>query len=681
GGQEALRELSSHSIGVRQFLGMEINPRAVAIAELVLWIGYLQWHFRTQGGMPNEPVLQAFGNITAMNAVLTWDGAPRIARVKGKEVYPNPRRPDWPQAEFIVGNPPFIGNKRMRKLLGDGYLEALHSEYIGMESSDFVMYWWDHAADLLRNNASALQRFGFVTTNSITQTFNRRVIDKHLFHGDLSIVHAYRDHPWTTSTTDAAAVRIAMTVLAKGRRIGLSHKTLSETHLENDQQLLAFGAQSGLIHSDLTVGANVAGAGRLQSNAGLSHQGVILVGDGFRLTRSDVKTLGFKLGKLPPQIRRYVIGRDIVQRSEERYVIDFFGLSSIEARRLQPKLFQIVLHRVKPQRDQVSRQKTRDAFWIYAEPRRLMRDATEKLSRYIATCRTAKHRLFQFLDTSVLPDAKIVAIAMQDSFDLGVLSSRAHLIWAESSGARLGVGNDLNYNHSECFAKFPFPDANNIQKHTIRLIADELDAHRKRVLAEHDHLTLTGLYNVLDMLRAGTAPDALDDKHRAIFNDGLVLILKELHDRLDIAVAEAYGWPADLADDQILRRLVALNATRADEEARGEVRWLRPDYQIPRFAKTADRQAVAEQGAQIKATLDPVAIQQKISFPSNAVEQTAAVFAALASAAVPLDAGAIAAHFRKTKTSEKKIEDVLWSLARLGHVTTNGKTFMLRRVA
>ena len=681
GGQEALRELSSHSIGVRQFLGMEINPRAVAIAELVLWIGYLQWHFRTQGGMPNEPVLQAFGNITTMNAVLAWDGAPNISRVKGKEVYPNPRRPDWPQAEFIVGNPPFIGNKRMRNLLGDRYLETLHSEYAGMESSDFVMYWWDHAANLLHNDASVLQRFGFVTTNSITQTFNRRVIDKHLSGDDLSIVHAYRDHPWTTSMTDAAAVRIAMTVVAKGRRDGISHKTLSETQLKNAQQLLAFGIEAGRIHSDLTVGANVAAAGRLQANAGISHQGVILVGDGFRLTRSELRKLGFNPKKLPPQIRRYVIGRDIVQRSEERYVIDFFGLSSTEARKLQPKLFQIVLHRVKPQRDQVNRQKTKDIFWIYAEPRRLMRDATKTLSRYIATCRTAKHRLFQFLDTSVLPDAKIVAIAMQDSFDLGILSSRIHLIWAESSGARLGVGNDLNYNHSECFSKFPFPDANNIQKHTIRIIADDLDAHRKRVIDEHAHLTMTGLYNVRDDLRAGIKPDNLSDKHRIIFDDGLVLILNDLHDRLDVAVAEAYGWPADLADDQILRRLVALNTTRTEEEVRGEVRWLRPDYQIPRFAKFADKQAVVEQGAQIAARLDLVDVRQKLSFPDNAVEQTAAVFAALASASSPQDARTIAAHFRKTKTVDKKIEDVLWSLARLGHVTTDGTTFMLRRVA
>jgi hypothetical protein len=145
------------------------------------------------------------------------------------------------------------------------------------------------------------------------------------------------------------------------------------------------------------------------------------------------------------------------------------------------------------------------------------------------------------------------------------------------------------------------------------------------VLAGHPHLTLTGLYNVLEKLRAGTKPDELDEDDRKIFDDGLVLILKELHDRLDIAVAEAYGWPSDLSDDEILARLVALNKDRAEEEKRGLVRWLRSNYQIPCFAKGVDKQAATEAGAQVAAELIP-AVEQKPSFPSGAVEQTAAVF-------------------------------------------------------
>jgi ATP-dependent helicase YprA (DUF1998 family) len=160
----------------------------------------------------------------------------------------------------------------------------------------------------------------------------------------------------------------------------------------------------------------------------------------------------------------------------------------------------------------------------------------------------------------------------------------------------------------------------------------------------------------------------------------LVLIMKELHDKLDAAVADAYGWPADLSDEDILGRLVALNKARAEEEKRGLVRWLRPDYQIARFAKGADKQAASEEGAQVMADLLPATVQ-KLSFPANAIEQTAAVFAALASAGAPLAVADIAAPYRKAKSTDKKIADVLAALARLGHVTTDGKTFMLRRAA
>lgn len=202
------------------------------------------------------------------------------------------------------------------------------------------------------------------------------------------------------------------------------------------------------------------------------------------------------------------------------------------------------------------------------------------------------------------------------------------------------------------------------------------------MLGEHPHLTLTALYNVFEKLRAGTKPDDLDAGDRAIFNDGLVLIIKQLHDKLDVAVADAYRWPTELSDDEILTRLVALNKERADEEKSGRVRWLRPDYQIPRFGKAVDKQAAGEEGAQVTAMLDVTEKGQLVSFPKGAVEQTAAVFAALASASMPLDAKAIAGQFKSTKTIEKKIGEVLASLARLGHITSvDGKTFALRRVA
>jgi hypothetical protein len=287
--------------------------------------------------------------------------------------------------------------------------------------------------------------------------------------------------------------------------------------------------------------------------------------------------------------------------------------------------------------------------------------------------------VFQFLDESILPDNMLVAIGSDDAFHLGVLSSHIHIMWTLAQGATLE--DRPRYTKSQCFDPFPFPDANNIQKQTIRQIAEDLDAHRKRVLEEHPHLTLTGLYNVLEELRSGTAPDALSETSRRIFDDGLVLIIKEYHDSLDAAVADAYGWPHNLSAEQILTRLVALNKERAAEEKRGLVRWLRPDYQIPRFGKAIDQQEAAEAGAQFAAEFLVPETGARAAFPKSGVEQTAAVFAALAAASGPLGVQDIVSQFKATKATHRQVEAVLASLARLGHVTTDGTKFALRRVA
>ncbi|MGX7741059.1 class I SAM-dependent DNA methyltransferase [Rhodopseudomonas parapalustris] len=730
GGQEAIDWLDTHTVDPHQFLGLEINPRAAAIAELVLWIGYLQWHFRTKGAPPDEPILRAFKNIKVKNAVLDWDGAPLPKIVDGKETYPNPRQPEWPAAEFIVGNPPFTAGQDFRREFGDEYAEAVWASHKHINGgADIVVYWWDHAAGVLVRKGALLRRFGFVTTNSITQEFSRRVIKQHLDGKvPISIAMAVPDHPWTKATQGAAAVRIAMTVVTPGRHAGLLREVMSEARLETDEPEIKFTERVGTIHSDLTVGTDVNSAAKLLANEGLAHDGVKLHGRGFVVTEKEAIQLGLGTRKgLDQFIRPYRNGRDFAQVSRDLRVIDFFGRTVDEIRRDFPEAYQHLSLRVKPERDNNNRATYRENWWIFGEPRRELRPALEDLERYVATVDTAKHRVFQFVSSKIVCDDGLVIVATSDPFLLGVLSSTIHVVWSLAAGGWLGVGNDPRWNKSKVFDPFPFPDANPIQKQTIRLIAEELDAHRKRVLAEHPHLTLTGLYNVLERIRAGAVPHAqpsspglsrgstpsgrrarkdvdgrdepghdgersvlgqdgnsnvLTPDEQRIFDDGLVLILKELHDRLDVAVAEAYGWPADLSDDEILARLVALNKERAAEEKRGLVRWLRPDYQIPRFAKGVDQQAAKEEGAQIAATLDLGQTQQKPSFPAGAVEQTAAVFAALAAAAAPLDAKSLAAQFRRTKSTEKKVADVLASLARLGYVsTTDGISFALRKVA
>lgn len=392
---------------------MELNPRAAAIAELVLWIGHLQWHVRTKGGMPSEPILRAFKNIVVKDAVLVADKSPR--------------RPDWPPSEFIVGNPPFIGGKDLRARLGDEYTLALWAAHKHMnESADFVMYWWDHAADLLTRKGTVLHRFGLVTTNSLSQVFQRRVVEPHLAaKKPMSIIFAIPDHPWTKASSDAAAVRIAMTVGEAGAKEGVLREVVREAALDRDTPIVELDERVGVINSDLTVGVDVTAALALKANDGVCSPGVKLHGSGFMVTPQEAEHLG--LGKRPGlerHIRHYRNGRDLASRPRGVMVIDLFGLTVDEVRRRFPEVYQHVSTTVKPERDANNRVTYRDNWWVYGEPRRELRPALAGLRRYIATVETTKHRVFQFLDASILPDNMLVAVGSDDAFILGVLSSR-----------------------------------------------------------------------------------------------------------------------------------------------------------------------------------------------------------------------------------------------------------------
>jgi hypothetical protein len=691
GGQEALTGLQGHTIDPHQFLGMEVNPRAAAIAELVLWIGHLQLHFRNSGSAPREPILEAFRNIQCMDAVLKWDGCPMPKVVDGRETYPNPRRPDWPEVDYIVGNPPFVGGKDIRARMGSGYAEALwHAHKHMNESADFVMYWWDRSAEILCRPKSRLKRFGFVTTNSISQVFQRRVMEKHLNDKKpLSIVMAIPDHPWTRITRDSAAVRIAMTVAEVGKQDGRLMEVTAEEGVESDSPVVLFAEREGRINSDLTVGVDVSRAEPLKSNSGLCSNGMKPLGSGFILTRWDAEHFGLGQDSLIEKaIRPYVNGRDITQTARDVFAIDFFGYSEVEARQNFPSLYQRLLATVKPEREAaLQRSPTRDnqeyarLWWLFCKPRQEMRDFLANLPRCLVTVQTAKHRVFSFLSTAVMADQKLMVFGINTGFDLGVLSSRIHTSWTWRTCSWLGVGNDSVYVKTRTFDPFPFPAATDAQKAEIGAIAEELDAHRKRVLAAHDHLTLTGLYNVLERLHAGVKPADIDPRERRIFDDGLVLIIKELHDRLDVAVAEAYGWPVDLPEEEVLARLVALNKERAKEEARGLVRWLRPEYQIPRFGSAREKaeQIEADLGLPVEAAKGP-----KPTYPSaDDGQQTALVIDTLLTAELSLDAAAIAARFRQGQKVRPAVVSVLTSLHRMGLVSSpdNGRTFSYRRAA
>jgi hypothetical protein len=691
GEKQTLMHMETVRVTPAQFHGIEIKRWAKEIAELVLWIGYLQWHFRIYGkSIPvPEPVLHDYKNIECRDAVLAYDGEPELVRdetgkpvtrwdgetmkastVTGEGVpdesarvpvykYKNPRKAEWPETDFIVGNPPFIGNKRMRLALGDGYVEALRAAHADMpETADFVMYWWNMAAGEARTGR--IRRFGLITTNSITQTFNRKVLQAHLeAEAPLSLVFAIPDHPWVDSVT-GAAVRIGMTAAQAGASSGVLQKVVREIEGVDGVVGVDLLGYFGQIHPDLTVGADVSGAFPLRANAEFSFQGVIPLGNGFRLTRNDLSAKGIDPnGDLPSVIRPMVIGRDIAQRPEERWVIDFFGLSESEAEKRYPALYQHLLVYVKPERDLNRRDTRRKNWWLFGENAPKMRRALSGLGRFIATIETSKHKPFVFLDACYLADHKVYAVASDDAFVLGVLSSKIHGIWALAAGGHLGVGNDPTWTNTTCFLPFAFPSASAAQSERIGLLAESIDAHRKRQQAGHPTLTITGMYNVVEKLRSG---EALTAKDKVIHEQGLVSVLKKLHDDLDAAVFDAYDWPHDLTDEQILERLVALNSERAAEERRGLIRWLRPDFQNPTGAKAATQEKLAataepeEGAAPLAATTAP--------WPKKLPEQIAAIRDIVTKAQTEWTVEQVASVFKGAKRAD--VEDVLDSLAALG---------------
>jgi SAM-dependent methyltransferase len=666
-------ELERETVDPHQFLGLELNPRAAAIAELVIWIGALQQHYRIKKDHPLEPILKAFKNINfgerkGYDAVLTWDEYPttRIETKNGQrvETAPNARRPIWPDAEFIVGNPPFIGGKDIRAELGDFYTETLRSVHQHMnDSADFVMYWWDRAAELLTRKDTGLRRFGFITTNSITQVFQRRVTERHLNGKEpISLIFAIADHPWTKATKDAAAVRIAMTVAEKGTRDGVVLEVLKEAELDTDTPKIDYARSEGRINSDLTIGVDVAKAAPLLANEGLCSRGIPLHGAGFLVSKQEAEYLGYgRVANIEKYIRNYRNGRDLMSKSRDLMVIDLHGLEQDFVRSKYPLIYQHLYEKVKPERDTNREEYRRINWWLFGRPNTMLREAISKLPRYIATVETSKHRVFQFLDADILPDNMLVAIAHSDNFIFSILCSCIHREWTAKQDALLGL--TPRYTKSRCFDPFPFPEASEANKRILRDLGEELDATRKIVLKEHPDLTMTGLYNVLEKIKAGETLSADDED---VKQRGRVLILKDLHDAIDRASFDAYGWPHDLSEQEILARLVALNAERRLEEERGLVRWLRPDYQAPRFGKGL----VTEVATELDFGATIIAIDKGLpAFPKDRFEQPLAVKLIIERAGRPLTADSIARAFKGPhKTRLQRVEKIIGMLVRYGDV-------------
>jgi hypothetical protein len=705
-------EHMERTVDPQQFLGIEINPRAVAIAEVVLWIGWLQWHLRDRKTPESfsEPILQAYGNIECRDALLDYDRKELVRDESGKPVtrwdgvttkkhpvtaedvpddaarvaverYVNPRKAEWPEADFVVGNPPFLGKLRIQSDLGEGYAEALRTAYADEvpDSADYVMYWWDRGARLV--SAGTIRRFGFITTNSITQSFNRRIVANALSASvPCRVAFAVPDHPWV-ATEDGAAVRIAMTVGASDVLDGSLNVVVQEQTLE-DIIDASLASRRGAINADLSVGVDVTSVVPLGSNRLLASMGPALGSRGFLVTDEQRQKLIDRDGEAAAtRILPLRNGKDLLGEPRGVFAIDLQELDSVDDLRSRfPATYQLLHDTVFPEREHNKDEKLRRYWWKFRRSNADCRAMLSGLPRFLVTVETAKFRTFFIQPEGTLCEHGTISFGIDDPFFLGVMSSRVHVEWALATGGTLE--DRPRYNKTTCFDPFPFPAATEAQQEKIRELGEALDAHRKKQQAAHPGLTITGMYNVLEKLRSG---EALTDKERKIHDDGLVSVLKKIHDDLDAAVFDAYGWPATLSDDEILERLVALNHERAAEEKRGLIRWLRPEFQAKGSGREVQQEldtasdeddSAAEptntkprrgRGARPKSAAEgrPPAKTAKQPWPKDLAEQTRAVRAALAAAGDVVTAADLARQFKNAKAP--RVEEILATLVALGH--------------
>ena len=651
-------DLDGIMVGPAQFWGMEKNAGAVAIAELVMWIGHLQWHFRMHGRVqPSEPILRNFQTIREMDALLSCEPGVPASQARVQDL----QQPEWPDAHFIVGNPPFMGAKDQRRILGATYVDALWAIRQGrFRSADLATCWWDRAAEILTRKGSSLRRFGFITTNSITQTFSRRVVEHHLAaRPAVRLAFAIPDHPWTKGA-GSAAVRVSMTVVERGEPDGRGCllTVIDEGDPADDRPRIIYRERRGVIAANLTVGTDTTRAQPLRANAALCSRGVQLMGAGFIVDPVAAERLHASSDPaLPSPIRQYRNGRDLTDRARGVEVIDLFGWDEVSVRRGHPGVYQHLLETVKPDRDTNNRASYRTNWWVFGEPRGDLRRALQGLKRYIVTVETAKHRWFSFLDGDILPDNRLVCVASDDPFVLGILSSRVHGAWARATGALLE--DRPVYAKGACFDRFPFPQPTPAQREDIAVLAEELDSLRARVLGQHEHLSMTGLYNARDRL---TQAFELTGKHRQTHQDGCVHVIDHLHMRLDQVVSAAYGWPSDLSDEALVQRLVSLNLERVAAESRGEVLYIRPGFQ-------QGLKGGVEPSPSVQDPL-PLATGQTPALPATDDAMASVLLHLLRRAGRPLQPGSLAKSFasRPSGRASGRIERVLSVLTVAGSV-------------
>ena len=538
------------AIGPEALLGIEINPYAAELARVSVWIGEIQWMRRSGFNIGRQPILKPLTTIACRNAIINEDGTPAA----------------WPEADAIVGNPPYLGAKLLKRRLGVEMTDAIRSLYAGRLPgfTDLVCYWFENARAMIE--LGSVKRAGLVATNSIRKNTNLPVM--HRVTAATRIFEAWSEEQWTV---DGAAVDVSLICFGDAG---------SEPARLNGEVVAS-------INADLTTGLDLTAARSLRENRNGAFLGIQKSGPfdvPGEVARAWMREPSNPNGRSNVEVLKpYWNGDDLTGRPRDMWFIDLpLGLGKAEA-----SLFASPFHHVAtmPDEDGKTIQELREAsgstsetypWWEPWRPRPEMRSRIERLSRYLVTAETAQHRVFVWLSYPVLPDKNLIVIPREDDLMFGLLQSRFHAAWA------LRKGSDLEdrprYTHTTIFATFPFPEGMtpgvavdaaraSPDAPAIEAAAARLNGLRDAWLYPGDRIVTEA--EVVEGFPIRRLPK--DDAARQLLARRTITALynerpewlTEAHRALDAAVAAAYGWDANISDDDVLRRLLELNQARS----------------------------------------------------------------------------------------------------------------------
>ncbi len=551
-----------------QLFGIETNEYAHELAQMTIQIGYIQWLRDNGYGFPTEPILKQTKNILNMDAILAPSQPPpnttnksssEIEKVSMSYLGEVPKaegaghEPEWPAVDVIIGNPPFLGDRKMRQELGNEYTETLREIYNGRVNGvvDLACYWFEKARAMVESGKA--KRVGLLASTTIRNGASRRVLEKIQSTGN--IFWAYADRDWTL---DGATVHVSM--------IGFDDGTQKDYFLD--------GHSVPSINTNLTTSLDLTKAQTLQENLGISFAGTKKYGP---FDIDNILAQKFLSAKDNPNgrpnsdvVKPWVNGMDVTRGNRNMWIIDFGVDISIEEAAQYEKPFEYVKKHVQPERAKVRVESTRERWWLFEATRPGMRNAISGLSRFIVTLAVSKHRLFTWLTHPTLPDQQLIVIARDDDYFLGMLHSSIHELWSRKMGTQLREAESgTRYTPTNTFETFPFPfppgqeakDDPRVQ--AISQAAKDLVEQRDRWL----NAEKTSEVSQQDSkeLKPSHKTSEVSAPKRTLTNlyNARPTWLELAHKRLDAAVFNAYGWHSDLSDEEILEKLLALNLERS----------------------------------------------------------------------------------------------------------------------